>query len=326
MTLLERFKDKRVQVVTDSDFDGINSHIIAKIYLEPLVQQFLFTITSKRDMSEFSMVDALNSDIILFVDIAPTVELYLKLKQFEKEVYIFDHHITSYTDLINTVEENYFFTEEKCGCKIFFDELTKGHRTSKAVFQFVQLTDTYDRWQKQSILWKDAEKLQNIMYEYVDWFNKTLTDNERYEKYINIQIQKIDKGKNFYITQYEETLAKNAEDKKRRNLETARKTLQIRRDNSGNNYAYFECNSKLSITGNNILDEYDNLDYIIGHSTYEEVSDGKKNGKVSLRSKGSFTVNNIAKIYGGGGHPQAAGVDLPLDVFEKLRKGEIHLV
>jgi oligoribonuclease NrnB/cAMP/cGMP phosphodiesterase (DHH superfamily) len=312
--------------VSDSDLDGISSHIIGRIYLEPIVQQFLFTITSKRDMSEFSMINTLNSDIIIFVDIAPTNELYLKLLELEKQVWIFDHHITSYDDLMSIVKNNYYFTEDKCGCKIFFDELVKGHRTSKIIFQFVQLCDTYDRWQKQSLLWKDAEKLQNIMYQYVNWFDKSLTDNNRYDKFINIQIEKIQKCKNFYFTQYEEKLAQSAEEKKRKNLEVARKTLQIRKDNSGNNYAYFECNSKLSIIGNIILDEYDNLDYIIGHSTYEETWGKNPNGKISLRSKGSFEVNQIAKLYSGGGHPQAAGIELSIDLFQQLKKGDIHLI
>jgi oligoribonuclease NrnB/cAMP/cGMP phosphodiesterase (DHH superfamily) len=326
LSLLETFSNKKVYVVTDADLDGVNSHIIAKIYLEPIVQQFLFTLTSKRDMSEFLMSSALDSDIIIFVDIAPTNDLYLKLQELEKQIYIYDHHITSYNDLMAIVTEKYYFTEEKCGCKIFFDELTKNHRTSKAIFQFVQLTDTYDRFQKKSLLWKDAQKLQDIMYEYVDWNDDTKTSNDQYNKYINIQLEKIEKGKNFYFTQYEEILAKNAEEKKRRNLEVARKSIKIRKDNSGNNYAYFECNSKLSIIGNIILDEYDILDYVIGHSTYEETWKNKKNGKISLRSKGSFTVNNIAKLYNGGGHPQSAGVELEIDFFEKLKKGEVHLI
>lgn len=325
MSLLDEFKDKKIYVVSDSDLDGVGSHIISRIYIEPVASQYLFTITAKRDMSEFSMINALGSDIIIFIDITPTNDLYIKLQELEKQVYIFDHHITSYNDLMSIVENNYYFTEEKCGCKIFFDEVTRGYRTSKVIFQFVQLIDTYDRWQKQSLLWKDAEKLQNIMYEYVNWFEDN-PDNEKYQKFINIQVEKIQRGKNFYFTQYEESLAKNAEEKKRKNLEVARKTLRIRRDNSGNNYAYFECNSKLSIIGNIILDEYDNIDYVIGHSTYEETFKNKKNGKVSLRSKGSFEVNHIAKLYEGGGHPQAAGIELPLEIFEQLKNGAIHLI
>ena len=325
MSLLDEFKNKKIYTITDADLDGVGSHIISRIYIEPVVSQFLFTLTAERDMSEFSMVNAIDSDIIIFVDIAPTNELYLKLQQLDKQIYIFDHHITSYNNLMCIVDENYYFTEEKCGCKIFFDEVTKGFRTSKVIFQFVQLVDTYDRWQKQSLLWKDAEKLQDIMYEYVDWYKKESNDI-KYNKFINIQIEKIVKGKNFYFTQYEEKLDKSAKEKKRKNLEIARKNLQLRRDNSGNNYAYFECNSKLSTIGNIILDEYENLDYVIGHSTYEETWGDNPNGKISLRSKGSFKVNHIAELHNGGGHPQSSGVDLPLELFQQLKKGEVHLI
>jgi len=326
MSFLEQFRDKDIYIITDADFDGVSSHIVAKIHLEPIVKTFLYTLTYDRTMSEFIIENAIKSEIIIFVDIAPTVELYKQLKELKKEVYIFDHHITSYTDLQATVENNYFFTEEKCGAKIFFDELTKGQRKRKVEFQYIQLVDTYDRWQQQSLLWRDAVKLQDIMYEYVNWFDDRLTENTKYIPFIQAQLDKIENAKNFYFTVYEEKLAIQVETKKKKNLEIARKSLKIRKDNSGNKYGYFECNSKLSTIGNIILNEYNNLKYVIGHSTYQEKYKNIPNGKISIRSSEGFNVNIIAEVWAGGGHPQSAGADIPLKEFEKLRKGIIHLI
>jgi len=325
-SLLEEFKGKKIYCITDADFDGISSHIIAKIYIEPIVSNFLYTITGDRTMGEFIKEKSNQSDIIIFVDIAPTLILFNKLKEEGKEIFIFDHHLTSYTNLINVVDSNYYFTEEKCGCKIFFDELTAGRRKSKSIFQYVSLVDVYDRWQQQSLLWKEAKKLQSILYEYVNWFDKTLTNDDKYNVFIDRQIEKFNKEKNFYFTSYEEGLAKNAEQKRKKNLEVARSTLSIRKDNSNNSYAYFECNSKLSDIGNVILNEYEQLNYIIGHSTFLENFKKEPNGKISLRSKGDFDVSIIAKIYDGGGHAGSSGVSLPLDIFQKLRLGNLHLI
>lgn len=326
MNFIEQFRDKDIYIVTDADFDGVSSHIVAKIHLEPIVKTFLYTLTYDRSMSEFIIDYAKKSEIIIFVDIAPTVELYIKLKELNKEIFIFDHHITSYTDLQSIVETNYFFTEEKCGAKIFFDELTKGQRKRKVEFQYIQLVDTYDRWQEQSLLWKNAVKLQDIMYEYVNWFNDRLTENDKYIPFINAQLDKIENAKNFYFTTYEEKLAIQVETKRKKNLEAAKKSLKIRKDNSGNKYGYFECNSKLSTIGNIILKEYNDLKYVIGHSTFLETYKNTPNGKISLRSNDGFNVNIIAEIWAGGGHPQSSGADIPLKEFEKLRKGVIHLI
>lgn len=323
---LEKFKNKDVYIITDADLDGVGSHIIARLYVEPIVKSFSYTITGDRAMKDFVDEKASKAEVICFVDIAPTLELFCKLKEQGKEILIFDHHLTSYKDLIDVVDENYYFTEEKCGCKIFFDELSKGRRTAKAVFQFTSLVDTYDRWQQMSILWKDAKKLQNILYEYVNWFDKSLTDDNKYNVFIEKQIEKFNKEKNFYFTQYEEGLARNAEEKRKKNLLEARSNLSIRKDDSGNCYGYFECNSKLSDIGNMILNEYEDLNYIIGHATFLEKFKKEVNGKISLRSKGDFDVSVIAQKYGGGGHGSSSGVELPIDIFEKLKSGNLHLI
>ncbi|MBU0580197.1 MAG: DHH family phosphoesterase [Candidatus Margulisbacteria bacterium] len=46
----------------------------------------------------------------------------------------------------------------------------------------------------------------------------------------------------------------------------------------------------------------------------------EKNIKVSLRSKNNFNVQEIAKIFGGGGHKKAAGCELPLSLNEAVEK------
>jgi nanoRNase/pAp phosphatase (c-di-AMP/oligoRNAs hydrolase) len=57
-----------------------------------------------------------------------------------------------------------------------------------------------------------------------------------------------------------------------------------------------------------------------------EVYKNTPNGKISLRSNDEFDVSIIAKLWLGGGHKNSSSCNIPLKEFEKLRKGQIHLI
>lgn len=325
-SFLDQFEGKSIYQISDSDLDGVSAYMVSKVYLEPICESFTYTLTSKRDMSEFSFSKAMCSGTIIFTDITPTVALYNKLTmEMKKEVWIFDHHIGPRDELLTVIKDKYFFTTEKCGTKIYFDELTKGLRVKKVVYEYVERCDLYDRFVTGSALWKDAKDLHNVMYGYVDWFSNQ-PDDIKYDQFINMQLNKFKDAKYFYLTDYEKQLAFKAEKKERDNLEQAIKSMQVRLDNSNNNYAYFECSSKLSLVAMSLTKRYPNIKYFIGHSTFREKARNELNGTVSLRCSESFDVSLIAQKHGGNGHKQASGIDLPLDVFYKLREGKIHLI
>lgn len=320
MNLLDLFSGKNVYLVSDNDLDGISCRVIFEYFLKNNLNLYYITNTSDRKMSEFNYNYSKNSDYIIFSDITPTIELYNDLISQGKEVYIFDHHKSAYDELNNIVpNDHYFYTTEKCGCKILFDALTYNKRFKKCVYQYVELVDIADRFVEESGLWKQSRDLHNIMFGYVNW-RSNQDDTHKYLSYIQAQLDKFYSSKRFYFNDYEIDLAIKAEKKERENLLMARKSLSIRQDNSGNKYAYFELNSKGSYVANVLLKEYDNIEYCIFNSIYEE------NSKVSLRSKNGFDVSTIAVIHGGGGHSAAAGVELPQEVFDKLKTGEGHLI
>lgn len=327
MYLYEYFKDKKIYCITDTDLDGVSSHLLTRFYIQPIAFEYYYTLTGDRQMTEFEDKYCDKSDIIIFIDLAPTLDLYNQLIEKNKEIFIFDHHETHWIELGELIpNDHYFYSTEYCASKVFFDEITKGKRIGKCIYQYVELVNIYDTWQQQSYLWNDAKKLQDIMWEYVNWLDVDLTNNNRNDFFVNKQLEKIDKGKYFYFTQFEERLYAKAKQKEERNLKDAKRSLQIRIDNSGNKYAYFECTSKMSIIANILLNENPDLIYIAGHPTFPELYRNTPNGMVSLRSRDGFRVNQIAEIYGGGGHYQAAGVDLGVELFKKFKMGEIHLI
>lgn len=326
MNFLDQFKGKNIYSIHDNDLDGVSSYIVAILYIQPICHQFLYTLTSKRDMSEFNENNALQSDIILFSDITPTIELYKHLTEnLQKEVYIFDHHIGPRDELLTVIHKNYYFDNDKCGAKVLLNTITKGIRIRKCIYEYIEKVDIYDRWITESALWKEAKDLHNIMYGYVNWFANE-PDNSKYDKFINMQLQKFFTAKYFYFTEYEKQLAQKAEKKEKDNQIQAEKTLDIRTDNSGNKYAYFECSSKLSLVANNLLKKYIDLKYLAGHSTFAETAKGDVNGKISLRCRDDFDVAVVASLWKGSGHKQASGAELSIDDFKKFRKGKIHLI
>jgi uncharacterized protein len=322
---LNKFKDKNICIISHQDLDGVGAILVYKYYIEPIAKSSLIMSCDYEEIQSLDFEKLLNRDIILFTDITPTKELYEFLINENKEVYVYDHHQSAYNELLNVIkEEDYFYSTEKCGTKIFFDEITKGKRSSKCVHQFCELVDTYDRWQDNSALWKDGKALHNILWGSINW--NAVSGIDKYDKFIQNQLLKFEKGKNFYFTSYEQKLAMNAEDKEREFYIKAKNNLIIRKDGEGNAYAYFEAPSKISLICNRFLKEFSELKYIIGHGTFND-KDGIFEPSLSLRSQGEVDVSIIAGMYNGGGHHNSAGCLLEdYDFFIKFREGKTHLI
>lgn len=322
---LQKFKDKNVALFSHTDLDGIGSILIYKYYIEPIATSSLIYSCSYEDIEQFDISKLDKVEIVLFTDVTPTKELYETLIELGKEVYVYDHHQSAYNTLLNVIkEEDYFYSTEKCGTQVFFEEITRGKRTSKCVYQFVELVGAYDLWNELSALWKDGKALHNILWANVNW--NAINALDKHDKFITNQLEKFNKGKNFYFTAYENKLALNAEDKEREFYIKAKNSISFRVDNEGNEYGYFECPSKVSLISNRLLKEFPNLKYTAGHGTFEDKG-GTMEPSISLRSSSETDVSIIAGLWGGGGHRQASGILFEdYQKFLDFRAGKIHLI
>ena len=326
LEFLEQFKGKSVYEVNDADLDGVVSSMLCDFYIKPIASKYVRYNTGDRKLPDFDWdIVNLNYDIVMFVDIAPySLEMYNKIKE-HCNIIILDHH-ESHKKLLGDLP-NYFYTTEKCAAKILFEEITRGTNPKKILAQFVQLTDCYDRYKIEDMTWRTAKGLNNLLYAYVDWKRANYqTDTEKHQRFIDAQLAKIDKSKEFYFTAWEREKALAAEEKERKNYQQAKKSLKFRIDGQGNKYGYFECSSKVSWTASLLLREFSDIKYFVCHSTFLETYRHELNGKLSLRSQKDFDVAVIAEKYSGGGHFSAAGMELPLEDFYKLREGKIHLI
>jgi len=324
VSLLQKFKDKRILHISHEDLDGITSTVIGLFYVAPISFSFITHNSKYYNGDDLDRIILNDIDVVIFTDFSPTKEFYLELKELKKEIFIFDHHVSSYEEIKDVVTENHYYDVTKCGASLFFEILTKGQRVKKVAYELVNLCETYDLYQTESTLWRQAKGLSNLLYETVNW-KLNYTSTKAYENFINSMLYKLESASQFYFTSEEQSLVLKAEQKERKMIEDAKKSLKIRVDKNNNVYGYFECSSKVSYVANCILKERTNLSYIIGHSTYLETAKKELNGKISLRSIGDFDVSQIAVLWGCGGHKNASGVELSLEYFSKLKKGELHL-
>jgi hypothetical protein len=329
MSFLDMCKNKKVLFTGHVDLDGVISTILGIHYIKPLAKEFETINTKEYDLCDQKNLDIIINyyDVFIFTDFSPTSELYLKIKEVGKDIYIFDHHVSSNVELKNIALENYYYDITRCGTKIFLDEIAKCVRIKKVIWQTVELVNIYDLYQMKSSLWRDAKGLSNILWAECNW-DKTVEGTTKYINFIRSILYKFDNFSVFCFSDYEKKCMDNAEKKEQANLKEAKRNLQIRKDGHGNTYGYFECTSKQSIVSNYILQEREDLKYIISHVTWGE-QDGKVTPKVSIRSVEGRGVDCsvMATLWGAGGHVLAAGVEFKnFGDFEKLRKGEIHLI
>lgn len=329
MNFLEQFKGKKVVVASHNDLDGIGSTILAMYYIQPLAKEIKFINTDKYDLSDQSDLDSTIDyfEIFICTDFPIDINLYLKLKEKNKCVIIIDHHQSGYTTLKNIALENYYYDITRCGTKIFLDEIAKCTRIKKVIWQFVEYVNIYDLYQMNSSMWRDARGLSNILWAQCNW-DKEVHGTAKYVNFISSILYKFNNYKIFAFTEYEQNQMLNAENKEQQNLKEAKRKLQIRTDNQGNTYGYFECTSKQSIVANYILSEMDKLRYVVAHVTWGE-TEAEITPKVSIRSveDRGIDCSIIADIWGGGGHKLSSGIEFKnFEDFKNLREGKLHLI
>jgi oligoribonuclease NrnB/cAMP/cGMP phosphodiesterase (DHH superfamily) len=320
--VLNNFKDKKIYHVSDSDLDGTSSRVIAEFYIKSIAKEYMPLLTPDRALAEFNWKELTKYDVVIFTDITPpNLEFYKNILSPNRIVYMFDHHQTA-RDALGE-QENYWFDKTKCATKIFYENLVVDlPRKNRVIEKYVELVNTYDLYLMDHEVWESAKDLSNSMYGYVNWKQvKYIKDTDRYDEFITAQLRKFYSAATFQFNDREQASIKRATVKERTALAEALKTLKVRQDGEGNKYGYFECTAKLSYTAARVLRMKNELKYLVGRSTWD-----KESLKISLRSQGEFDVRRIAEKFGGGGHFNAAGIELNKETFDKIKSGAMHLV
>ena len=303
----------KVLILThNADIDGLGSIVLGKIAfgnidysLEPNIYDLEKDFRAKLESGELY-----NYDKIFITDLAlanPSLDMVNSDSILKNKVVVLDHHKTSY-DLgygkydFTLIQERDEAGNLRCGTDLFYEYLYKnGYLTRTSILDdFAELTRLADTWE-----WKKAGKKGELAADLAVLFNGIGINN-----YISSMVEKIN-SKDEYI---------ELNDNEKRIVKEKRLEYETMMHNLWNEMLFFndEFGNKYGIV-------YASHEYAGSLSEYiRSLSDKKgikyvitvdldkgKFGQKSYRSiDETFDVSAIAVLHGGGGHPQASGVNL----------------
>jgi len=322
---MEMFKDKNVVHVSDSDLDGVSCILEGEVFIEPICASYYPYMNADRGFKDIPMDIVELADVVLFTDIVPTVNLYNELKTMGKVIIICDHHETSKIELNELNIEHYYYIEnnEQCGAMILFNNIFEGQRPPRVVKEYINLVSIYDTWKEKSELWKEAGDLFDY---HIGSVNYQIRDNPYFANanYLKNMKMKFKFNDRFEYTKNDLDIIQDRRNKRQAVYEKCLSTLEKRIDNKGTKYLYVEMTSGISQIGNRFLTENPDYTYVAIWNTYSLI---KADHKISLRSVEGFAVNEIASLWGGGGHKNSASFHFEsTNEFEQFKSGKVHLI
>jgi oligoribonuclease NrnB/cAMP/cGMP phosphodiesterase (DHH superfamily) len=291
----------------------------------------------------------INSYNIIFVDICPTIDILLKLIELNKQngthsrLEIYDHHITNkeifkthFSKLISNITGT--FDMERCGCQIAWDEFMQS-----PVLGIPALRPWFIDYVAEGDLWKwelpDAKLIYGILqdnFKHIDLLDilyqngyEYFTDNSEF----GFKAQYLTKAK--HIQEYKQSqIDKHISKSQHHIANITYDDYKVRSYNIwvvecmdiglcselGNQLTkkklvpyYFHNNNDIGIDSEKVYPDFVLIIKSIEYNLECEHNTELRYG-ISLRSnkntKPDINVANIASLYGGGGHPQAAGFDI----------------
>lgn len=299
-----RTKVFRRLLVTHNDLDGLSSCFVAQLLNEDVgidkSLKFDKIIVAPNDfeLDPYYWNRLLMFDEIIMADISVPEEIFVQLLEYNKKVYIYDHHETSL--YLKDYKESGCHDLERSGAKIFYEEYIKPKlsKVPPALDRMIHLVDTYDRWQQEHTDWEEALILSRCLYRMKDYFTDTRDEQYLMRDWFAFYKRKISNIDEWRWTRKELELNKKAVEKEERAYQEAISNLQIRTDLKGNQFGLTEMSSSISLTADRLLKEYSFLQYLVIVNNYNGIT-----GKLSLRSK-KFDVLQIFPIKG---HSEAGG-------------------
>lgn len=278
-----------IKLITHNDLDGVGCYVVAKYFLDAEID---VSYCDYKNVNEI-VLDVIKTheqyDEILITDISVNEEVAEKLNNLEDKVKLLDHHPTAlflnkYTWAKVEIECD---KGKTCGTQMLFDDLKSvSNDYIKCIPKlFVELVRRYDTWE-----WKDKyndekpRKLNDLMYivgkEYFieDMLSKINTGVDIFDKFSLKLLELRQKEVDRYIEKKDDNL--------------------IIKDILGYNVGIVFADNFISELGDKLSELHPELDFIamINQET------------ISYRTtKDNVNLSEIAKHFGGGGHPKASG-------------------
>ena len=290
-----------------ADADGVMPVILTDLAFE----NYDYKLLDIKDVDTFMNESIDNNlfdeyDKVFMTDLNVSEELAKRINTIDlkNKFIVLDHHIGNMDlnkyDFITVVDEANNMKES--GTSLYYEYLIKNYpndlllkNSVKYMVNLVRLGDTWE-WKKYNIT--EARELSTILNYYG---NEEFIDN--YKMFLR-------ENNEFYFNKMENTLLKIDRYKKEDYINFIKDNMIIKNINGYNAGIVFAENYRSEL-GNELSEIYkDKIDFVMIINL---------NRSISFRCiKDNVDVNEIAKLFNGGGHKKAAGAPLKEDTYEKL--------
>ena len=309
--------------VTHTDLDGISS-VVLNEFFGIHVNQYVFMDYERLYDKEENLLPWWEpykldfNDSIVIADLSVHPSFYNWISTSFKDFKIFDHHQKS---LDVKGKPNCYVDEGRSGTKLYYDYLMENEahkiRTRPIVESYSALVDVYDRWDKTSTLWPQAEELNRVFWQSLLYYKK---DDSKYESYIRFQSRKflstLDNS-SYYFTDYEHNLIQKDIEKEEKEYELALKNLVLRTDEKGIKYLMWHGATKISACCSRLLGAFPEVKYVINVNTYSGKNVRQVNGKLSVRSRTPEEFD-VTTLNGINGHLSAGGGSFSISAIKNI--------
>lgn len=289
-----------IKLITHNDLDGIGCYVVAKYFIE---EEIDVSYCSYKNVNEVALETIKNIDKyskVFITDISVTEEVAKELDKFKDKVRLFDHHPTAlFLDdyYVWALVKTDGISGKTCGTELFFNYLKAGEfNISEVVLEvFVDMVRRYDTWEWKELNDLQSKQLNDLMYivgkeEFAeDMIYKT---RHNYKLFGEVDKRILELRQN-EIDRYVEKKDKNI----------------IEVDVLGYKAGVVIADNFVSELGNKLSERHPELDFIaiVNQET------------VSYRTvKDDVNLSEVAKVFGGGGHPKASGSQIDNDTIKNF--------
>lgn len=294
-----------IKLITHNDLDGIGCEIVFKLLYGNEVDVFSLGYNEVNNIVEQSLEELrLGTYEKLFItDLSINEELARIIDKEGLKVQLLDHHPSaihlneySFAQVIINLSNGFKNSGTYLSFINLMDDLINKELYNESLEDFVELVRQYDTWE-----WKEIFKNEEAKR-----LNDLLCILGR-EKFVDNMIHRI-KNNEILFSETDELILEIKQKEIDNYINIKEKELIIK-DFKLYKIGIVIADSYTSELGNILCERHEELDFIVII----------KQGAVSLRTvKDDINLSDIAKQFGGGGHPKASGFPLGKDKLDKF--------
>ena len=286
-----------------ADLDGISPVILLNL----LDIEFDYELFEIGEINKF-IEDRIDTDYfdkydeIYITDLSVNKDIALKISHSKYNFKLFDHHASasflneySFAQVFESI--NGFM---ECGTTLFYKYLMETFKSDilkkESVITYVEYVREEDTWQFTDL--KDSADGLNSLYSFYG-----------NDEFIDIYTDKLKNNNSFYYDKYELKIISSLKRQEQSYLESFKDKVIIKHiDNYNVGIVFAELYR--STLGHFIAEIYkDKIDFVAIINF---------NRHISFRASKDIDVSKFALKFGGGGHPKACAMPLPVDIKDKI--------